>query len=193
MFCFGLISENLFIASVQAVCKFLKSSYFQNVLLSILGGNLGGVLGQGAGLPQTKLVTHTRSFLTTLTSLETIEIPVNFRGSTIFQTVTEQKTQTVTTTDYSIQTVLNYDAPAPTPFLPLAPSLHRAVRVVDASPPPHNLAIQHTAAPALHTSMLTQTETLTSTVTTFVTSQILLTLGGREITTEIVEPTTEVS
>ena len=166
------------------------------MLLSILGG---GLLGGGGptiqkGAPKTQLITHTRSFLTTVTSLETIEIPVNFRGSTIFQTVTDQKTDLVTVTDYSVQTVLNYAAQSKSqPFLPLAPTLHRAARVVPASPPPLNLLpILQTSPPQLQTSLLTQTETVTSTVTSLATSQILLTLGGRAITTEIVEPVTQV-
>ena len=144
------------------------------------------------GPKKSELITHTRSFLTTITSLETIKIPVNFRGSTIFQTVTEEKTDLVTVTDYSVQTVLNYQSQSQ-PFLPLAPTLHRAARVVPASPPPLNiLPILHTSPPHLQTSLFTQTETVTETVTTLATSQILLTLGGRAITTEIVEPVTQV-
>jgi hypothetical protein len=168
----------------------------QNVLLSILGGGLIGGAGGPTiqqGPPKTQLITHTRSFLTTITSLETIKIPVNFRGSTIFQTVTDQKTDLVTVTDYSVQTVLNYAQSTSRPFLPLAPTLHRAARVVPASPPPLNLLpILQTSPPQLQTSLLTQTETVTSTVTSLATSQILLTLGGRAITTEIVEPVTQV-
>jgi len=164
----------------------------QNVLLSILGGNL---LGRGVGPtiqePRTQYITHTRSFLTETTSMETIVVPINFRGSKIYETVTDLKTSLITTTDLSVQTVLNYDR-ASSPFLPLAPTLHRAARVVPASPPPYNIPILYTEAPVLQTSLLTQTNVVTSTVTTFTTSQLLLTLGGREITTEIVEPHTEV-
>jgi len=162
----------------------------QNVLLSILGGGLLGPSLQAA--PTTQHITHTRSFLTTVTSLDTIQIPVNFRGSTIFQTVTEEKTQLVTSTDYSVQTVLNYKATTSTPFLPLAPTLHRAARVVPASPPPLNLPILHTSPPTLQTSLVTDTKLVTSTVTSLATSELLLTLGGREIVTEIVEPVTKV-
>ena len=162
----------------------------QNVLLSILGGGLLGPSLQAA--PTTQHITHTRSFLTTITSLDTIQIPVNFRGSTIFQTVTEEKTQLVTSTDYSVQTVLNYKATTSTPFLPLAPTLHRAARVVPASPPPLNLPILHTSPPTLQTSLVTDTKLVTSTVTSLATSELLLTLGGREIVTEIVEPVTKV-
>merc|ERR1711971_1321437 len=54
------------------------------------------------------------------------------------------------------------------------------------------LPILQTSPPQLQTSLLTQTETVTSTVTSLATSQILLTLGGRAITTEIVEPVTQV-
>ena len=139
------------------------------MLLSILGGNLLGCGPSIQAVPKTQLITHTRSFLTTATSLETIVVPVNFRGSTIFQTVTDKKTQLVTATDYSVQTVLNY-AQSPAPFLPLAPTLHRAARVVPVSPPPANLLpILQTAAPALSTSLLTQTATVTETLTSTIT------------------------
>lgn len=98
----------------------------------------------------------------------------------------------MTSTDYSVQTVLNYKATTSTPFFPLAPTLHRAARVVPASPPPLNLPILHTSPPTLQTSLVTDTELVISTVTSLATSELLLTLGGREIVTEIVEPVTKV-
>ena len=48
----------------------------------------------------------------------------NSRGSEIYQTVTEHNVVTQTTTDYSVQTLLNF-VPASEPFYPLAPTLHR--------------------------------------------------------------------
>jgi len=163
----------------------------QSVLLNILGGNM---LGRGPGPalqgpPQTQFITHTRSFITTSTSSETIVIPINYRGSKIFETVTDVVTSVITTTDTSIQTLVDHQA---LPFFPLAPTLHRAARVVPVSPPPINLPILHTQPPNLQTSMLTQTDTVTTTLTTMTTSKLVLTLGGREITTEIVEPHTQV-
>ena len=49
---------------------------------------------------------------------------LNSRGSEIYQTVTEHNVVTQTTTDYSVQTLLNF-VPASEPFYPLAPTLHR--------------------------------------------------------------------
>ena len=97
----------------------------QNVILKLIGGGLlGNNLQLGGptihGPPRTEFITHTRSFLTTTTTMDTIVIPVNFRGSQIMQTVTDLKTVTTTTTDYSVQTLLNYEKPSDEPFFPFA-------------------------------------------------------------------------
>lgn len=166
----------------------------QNVLLKILGSGLlagSGGLGQPTGPPRTQLITHTRSFLTTTTATETLVIPVNFRGSKIFKTVTDLKTEVLTTTDYSVQTKLNYDQQRSEPFLPLAPTLHRAARVVESQAPNFlNLAYP---APKMTPSLITKTHTSLTTISTDITSDITVTLGGREIITGIVEPTTKVT
>jgi len=163
----------------------------QNVLLNILGsGLLGNNLGLGAApiTPQTKYITHTRSFLTTVTSTETLVVPVNFRGAKIFQTITDLKTDVVTVSELSIQTMLDYNRKTQEPFLPLAPTLHRAARVVESQPPFINLARPQ---PILSTSFITRTNTGLTTITTETTSNLVVTLGGREITTAIVEPITK--
>jgi len=169
----------------------------QNVLLKLLGGGLlGSNLPFGGptinGPPRTQFITHTRSFLTTTTTMETVVIPVNFRGKRIDQTVTDLKTLTSTTTDYSVQTLLNYEKPSDEPFYPLAPALHRAARVVPAEPFLNTLPIYPTAPPAFSTSFVTNTHTAISTISTDITSEITITLGGREIKTEITQPTTQV-
>jgi len=169
----------------------------QNVLLKLLGGGLlGSNLPFGGptinGPPRTQFITHTRSFLTTTTTMETVVIPVNFRGKRIDQTVTDLKTLTSTTTDYSVQTLLNYEKPSDEPFYPLAPALHRAARVVPAEPFLNTLPIYPTAPPAFSTSFVTATHTAITTISTDITSEITITLGGREIKTEITQPTTQV-
>ena len=103
------------------------------------GGGAGGG-GGGAQETLTSLITHTRTLLTTATNTDTVLIPVNYRGTEIFQvrcrvsgprvtcrvsqTVTEHNLVTSTTTDYSVQTLLSF-VPATQPFYPLAPTLHR--------------------------------------------------------------------
>eukprot|EP00092_Neocalanus_flemingeri_P011208 GFUD01012073.1.p1 GENE.GFUD01012073.1~~GFUD01012073.1.p1 ORF type:complete len:736 (+),score=107.13 GFUD01012073.1:247-2454(+) len=164
------------------------SNLLQNVILKLIGGGLLGnnlQLGGGGGPtihgpPRTQFITHTRSFLTTTTTRETIVIPVNFRGSRIEQTVTDVKTLTTTTTDYSVQTLLNFEKPSDEPFFPFAPTLHRAARVVPTEPA------------AFSTSYVTHTLTDISTISTDITSEIIITLGGREIKTDITEPRTQV-
>jgi len=167
----------------------------QNVILKLIGGGLlGNSLGGATlnGPPRTQFITHTRSFLTTTTTMETVVIPVNFRGKRIEQTVTDLKTITSTTTDYSVQTLLNYEKPSDEPFYPLAPALHRAARVVPPEPFLNTLPIYPTAPPAYSTSFVTNTHTAISTISTDITSEITITLGGREIKTEITQPTTQV-
>ena len=138
------------------------SQIIQNVLLNLIGGGLlgnthqhqywthcnhcccpgGGAGGGGGGAQETltSLITHTRTLLTTATNTDTVLIPVNYRGTEIFQvsrrvsgprvtchvsqTVTEHNLVTSTTTDYSVQTLLSF-VPATKPFYPLAPTLHR--------------------------------------------------------------------
>jgi len=169
----------------------------QDVILKLIGG---GLLGNNVqiggptihGPPRTQFITHTRSFLTTTTSMETIVLPVNFRGSQIYQTVTDLKTLTTTTTDYSVQTLLNYEKPSDEPFLPLAPVLHRAARVVPAEPLLNTLPIFGSTPASFSTSYVTHTHTSVKTISTDITSDIIITLGGREIQTEISQPTTQV-
>jgi len=166
----------------------------QDVLLKILGSGLlsgTGGLRQPTGSPRTQLITHTRSFLTTSTATETLVIPVNFRGSRISKTVTDLKTDVFTITDYSVQTKLNFDQQRSEPFLPLAPTLHRAARVVESQAPNFlNLAYP---AQKMTPSVVTRTHTSLTTISTDITSDITVTLGGREIITGIVEPTTKVT
>jgi len=183
-------------------------SLLQNVILGLLGGKLlgggvgglGGVnpnlLGGGVNpnllggpiVPQTKLITHTRSFLTTSTTVDTALIPVTFRGQEITKTLTETSSTIVMETEYSIQTVVQPGI-ASTPFLPLAPTLNRATRVVPTMPAyPVLPLVQQT--PAL--TFIEHTSTSLTTIETFKTAELLITLGGKEVETTYLQPTKQV-
>ena len=91
------------------------------LILDILSGNPGS---GGVQVTQTELITHTRTLLTTSTQTDTVLIPVNYRGTEIYQTVTEHNVVTDTTVDYSVQTLLTFVSTTK-PFYPLAPTLNR--------------------------------------------------------------------
>jgi len=168
------------------------SQIIQNVLLNLIGGGLLGGAGAGPQETQTSLVTHTKVGLTTTTNTDTVLIPVNYRGTEIYQTVTEHMVVTVTTTELSVQTQVNY-VRASKPFLPLAPTLHRAVRIVPNDSPVANLGQVFQQPPVIQsTRLVTRPVTSVTTVSTDVTTPLTVTLGAREILTEIVEPTTTV-
>jgi len=169
------------------------SQIIQNVLLNLIGGGLlGGQRGQaGQAETRSELITHTRTLITTSTQTDTALIPVNFRGSEIFQTVTDVEVVTVTSTDYSVQTLLNFVPVTDKPFYPLAPTLNRAVRIVPSENQYPNL-YRAQPPPILSTSLLTDTRTEVRTITTDLTSSLTITLGGREVVTDIIEPATKV-
>merc|ERR1712227_555264 len=165
------------------------SQIIQNVLLNLIGGGLLGGAGAGPQETQTSLVTHTKVGLTTSTQTDTVLIPVNYRGTEIYQTVTEHNVVTDTTVDYSIQTLLNFVS-STKPFYPLAPTLNRAVRIVQTENPVANLYGQ--PQPFLSTSLVTDTITTVTTITTNVTTPLTVTMAAQKILTEIIEPTTMV-
>ena len=99
---------------------------------------------------------------------------------------------TSTTTDYSVQTLLNFLPVTEKPFYPLAPTLNRAVRIVPSENQYANL-YQQRPPPILSTSLLTDTRTEVKTITTDLTSSLTITLGGREVVTDIIQPATTVS
>jgi len=172
-------------------------SLLQTVILGLLGGNiLGGGVNEPT-VPQTNLITHTRSFVTTTTSVDTILVPVTFRGSEILQTISDTRTKVFTATDYSVQTLVQPGIGQATnsPFLPLAPTLHRATRVVPTYNPllPALLGAGGLGANAIQATpeltVITHTSTILTTMETEITSDIVITLGGREVHTEYIKPT----
>jgi len=114
-------------------------------------------------------------------------IPFTLRGQQVMKTVTDTVTDTITTTDYSVQTVIDYVKPS-TPFLPLAPTLHRAARVIPSLPMINPPNIQ----PVSTTKYLTQAVVTTATLTKDATTPVVITLGGREVQTSFVQPTTQI-
>jgi len=192
------------LASLQATPDINQiGSLLQNVILGLLGGNLLGVQNPGllglGGLgqigqpnllaPQTSFITHTRSCVTTATETDTLLVPVNFRGSQITQTVTDTSTKVYTTTDTSVQTLIQPGIATNQPFLPLAPTLHRATRVVETAP------VYPLGAPLLptpHLTVLTHTSAIVTTLDKDVTTDVVITLGGREVTTQFVQPSKQV-
>ena len=170
------------------------SQIIQNVLLNLIGGGLLASQSQAAGAQRrSELITHTRTFLLTETRTATSIVPVNFRGSEVVQTLREVEVVTLTTTDYSVQTLLSFPPPADKPFYPLAPTLNRAVRIVPSENPPYaNQLYRARPPPIVRTSLVTDTRTEVRTLSTDLTSSLTITLGGRRVVTDIIEPTTTV-
>ena len=169
------------------------SQIIQNVLLNLIGGGLLASQSQAASaLRRSELITHTRTFLLTETRTATSIIPVNFRGSEVLQTLTEVEVVTSTTTDYSVQTLLSFPPASDKPFYPLAPTLNRAVRIVPSEQQYANQLYRAGPPPIVRTSLVTDTRTEVRTISTELTSSLTITLGGRQVVTDIIEPTTTV-
>ena len=159
----------------------------QNILATLLGKNLllaGVAAGGGGVIPETEVVTHTRSYLTSFVSSQTIVIPVTLRGQEVYKTVTDAVTQTVTTTQYSEQTIVRQkqaqlaQLAQPEPARRKLPSLASLARTTVTTPSP--ILVTH---PLL----------ALSTITTLDTSSLVVTLAGRAITTTYNQPKTQVS
>jgi len=63
--------------------------------------------------PQTQFVTHTSTYVTTLTEEKSTVLPITLRGRPITTTIVESSTKVVTATEYSTETIVNTLAPAP--------------------------------------------------------------------------------
>lgn len=71
-------------------------------------------LGINPSPAQTQFLTHTSTYVTTITNTESIVIPITFRGKLIKTTLVETNTEVVTATELSTQTI------KPTAVVPLA-------------------------------------------------------------------------
>jgi len=119
----------------------LLNSLLQQILL---GGGVGNVLpSQGlnqnplfntAALapvvikpqpPATQYITHSSTYVTTITSIESTVLPLNFRGKIIQTTLIDSSESIITATEFSTETIINTPVVTPTPvaqqILPTAP------------------------------------------------------------------------
>lgn len=75
----------------------------------LLGPGLGAGAGAGGGInptPATQFLTHTNTYVTTLTNVESTVLPITLRGREIKTTLVESKTEVVTATELSTETIV---------------------------------------------------------------------------------------
>jgi len=125
------------IYNVETVSTQIKEPVDQNQLLNsliqhlLLGGNnplasnplspnpvLNPQVPAAQQPPQTQFVTHTSTYVTTLTEEKSTVLPITLRGRPITTTIVESSTKVVTATEYSTETIVNTIAPAPAVGLP---------------------------------------------------------------------------
>lgn len=92
--------------------------------------------GLGAGqpapaqpVPATQFITHTSTYTTTLTNIESTVLPITLRGREIKTTLVESKTEVVTATELSTETKI-----APTQTLPAAGGLGGLILPTQSNP-----------------------------------------------------------
>ena len=71
----------------------------------------------GPKTPVTNLVTHTSTYVTTITEEESTVIPITFRGKAITTTLVESSTKVITATEFSTETQITSAVVQPTPVL----------------------------------------------------------------------------
>ena len=116
-----------------------QNQLLSQLLLTLLGPGGGGSLkpgalaglsaaaGQPGGLPAaaavapapqpppTQFVTHTNTYVTTITNTESTVLPITLRGREIKTTLVESITEVVTATEFSTETIINAVAPTALP------------------------------------------------------------------------------
>jgi len=105
----------------------LLNSLLQQLLLG--GGNTNSLKSNPllpapapvAQTPVTQEVTHTSTYVTTITTEESTIIPITFRGKEVTTTLVESSTKVITATEFSTETVVKNVPVAPTPSAPLPP------------------------------------------------------------------------
>ena len=80
--------------------------------------------------PVTNLITHTSTYVTTITEEESTVLPITLRGKAITTTIIESSTKVVTATEYSTETQVHTPLVAPTIPNILAPILQTQAPVV---------------------------------------------------------------
>jgi hypothetical protein len=119
---------------VETVSTRVVEPVDQNLLLNsllqqlLLGGGSSNPLKPNALLPNnppvvqtpvTQEVTHTSTYVTTITTEESTIIPITFRGKEVTTTLVESSTKVITATEFSTETVVKNVAVVATPSVPL--------------------------------------------------------------------------
>jgi len=119
------------IYNVETITTQTSQSIDQNLLLNSLLQHL--LLGQNqqntqqpalpiqpivTPTPATQFVTHTSTYITTITEESSSELPITFRGKKITTTIVESSTKVVTATEFSTETIVNTPLIMPTQVLP---------------------------------------------------------------------------
>jgi len=105
----------------------LLNSLLQQLLLGQGGSNplksnpLLPAPGPVVRTPVTQEVTHTSTYVTTITTEESTIIPITFRGKEVTTTLVESSTKVITATEFSTETVVKNVPVVPTPSAPLPP------------------------------------------------------------------------
>lgn len=68
--------------------------------------------------PVTNTITHTSTYVTTITEEESTVIPITFRGKAITTTLVESSTKVITATEFSTEVIVSSVQVQPTPVLP---------------------------------------------------------------------------
>ena len=104
-----------------------QSQVLTSLLLQLLGGQapggkkapiataplpqgnplLGNIRPAAPQAPATQFITHTNTYVTTLTNVESTVLPITLRGREIKTTLVESKTEVVTATEFSTETKIN--------------------------------------------------------------------------------------
>lgn len=122
------------IYNVETVSTRVVEPVDQNLLLNsllqqlLLGGGSSNPLQPNPLLPNappvvqtpvTQEVTHTSTYVTTITTEESTIIPITFRGKEVTTTLVESSTKVITATEFSTETVVKNVAVVATPSAPL--------------------------------------------------------------------------
>lgn len=77
----------------------------------------------GPATPVTNLLTHTSTYVTTITEEQSTVIPITFRGKAITTTLVESSTKVITATEFSTETQVIQAPIQPTQVLPQLPQI----------------------------------------------------------------------
>lgn len=143
-----------------------------DLLKQLLLGSLGQGIQNLDGASTTSLtsyITHTSSFITTLTEFKSTKFPITFRGTEIITSLVRTVTEVITATEFSTETIINTQAitqaqqQASNPLASLLPILLQAnpllaAQLIPTIEPTPVLSITSTEAPTFPKNILEMTE-----------------------------------